>query len=243
MRCDLNSRSLILGVFTIIVTLSGVCSVSESYGYPASKASSWSENSDDHSYEQTPPTKNNRSQKETGQSRASTPVQKTPLSPGTHNLSLGIGEVFLTGGLSSKFDNAIGTQLQYTYGVSDLFSFESNLGFSSHSNSNNNLNMVQLLTGLRTNLIYFDQLVPFFSGGLGFYHPSLSYNNGQSANAILFGLNLGFGADLLLSDRIYFGTRLTMHDMFSSTTTASDGTSVSIGGTYLSFMVHAGFSF
>ena len=167
----------------------------------------------------------------------------TPLSPGSHNLSLGIGQIFLTGDLSSAFDNSLGFQAQYTYGVSDLFSFEGNIGYSSHSRGAASLSTMHLITGVRSNLIYFDQLVPFLSAGLGFYRPSYTYSAGVTANSLLFGLNLGTGVDLLLSDAVFFGTRLTYHNMFSSTKGDNLGTPRTIGGAFLSFMVHVGVAF
>ena len=225
---------------------------SHSFAYPTTKVSTWS---DEDVTEVQPPASRGITRDSVKMTRSSneTPVAPrtsatsnrsqalSPLSPGSHNLSIGIGQIFLTGNFSKNYDNAIGTQVQYTYGVSDLFSFESNFGYSSHSQGD--LSMVNLVTGLRTNLIYFDQLVPFFSGGLGFYKPSLSFDNNTSATALLFGLNLGVGADLLLSDRMYFGTRMTFHDMFGSNKLASNGTPVDIGGSFVSFIVHAGFSF
>lgn len=237
----------LLSAVNLIVALLGVCLVPSVYAYPVSKASSnWNNG------ENTPATPPPATAKQVRPiNRDSAPISKashynkTPLSPGTHNVAIGIGQVFLAGDLSKANDNALGSQLQYTYGVSDLFSFESSLGYSSHSGvGSNSLKLLQLVTGLRTNLIYFDQLVPFFSGGLGFYHPSITLPGNISASSILFGLNLGAGADLILSDRFYFGTRLTLHNMFGSTKTASDNlTQVNLGGTFLSFAVHVGFSF
>ena len=48
----------------------------------------------------------------------------SPFSPGSHNVSLDVGQTFLMGDLSDKYDSSIGTQIHYTYGVSDLFGFD-----------------------------------------------------------------------------------------------------------------------
>ncbi len=165
----------------------------------------------------------------------------SPFAPGTHNVSLGIGQVFLLGALGNSYENAIGPELHYSYGVSDLFAFESNFGY--HSHSNGNLSIWNLAAGLRTNMMYFDQLVPFINVGLGFYHPSLTYASGGSANTLLFGLQLGGGIDLLISKQVFFGTRLTYNDMFDSTKKDSLGATQSLGGAFISFVVHAGYSF
>jgi len=165
----------------------------------------------------------------------------TPLSPGTHNLSVGVGQIFLVGELSNEYENALGTQLHYTYGVSDLFSFESDFGYSSHSNGN--FSLVNLDAALRTNLIYFDQLVPFASLGLGFYNPSKTFNDNSKQSALLFGLQLGAGVDLLLNKSFFFGTRLNYHNMFDSSKVSSNGIARPIGGSFVSFMIHAGVTF
>ena len=166
---------------------------------------------------------------------------RAPFAPGTHNLSLGVGQVFLFGGLGNTYENAIGPEIHYSYGVSDLFAFESNFG--QHSHSNGGLSIWNLAAGLRTNLMYFDQLVPYANIDLGFYHPSFTYPSGGSASTTLFGLQLGGGIDLLISSNVFFGAALTYNDMFDSTKKDSNGVSQSLGGSYLSFMIHAGVTF
>ena len=168
---------------------------------------------------------------------------KSPFAPGTQNLSLGVGQVFLLGNLGNNYDNAIGPEIHYSYGVSDLFAFESNFGYHSHSRSKADLSVWNLAAGLRSNLMYFDQLVPYATIDLGFYHPSYTYASGATAGTTLFGLQLGMGIDLLISNTIFFGTALTYNDMFDSTQNDSSGNAETLGGAYLSFMIHAGYSF
>jgi len=227
---------------SFFLVLFGVCSVSlEAHSYPVSRfhndSDSFSQDSNS-----TPPTHHQlvhtQSFKMTRSAREDVSSGSGPLTPGTHNLSLGVGQIFLMGDLSDKYKNAIGTQLNYTYGVSDLFDFESTFGYSSHSNGD--LSLAFLSMGLRSNLIYFDKLIPFFNVDLGFYRPDETVSNDVSVNALLFGLQLGGGIDLLISNKVFFGTRLAFHDMFSSTKDASDGHSYDVGGSFLSFMIHVG---
>jgi len=56
-------------------------------------------------------------------------------------------------------------------------------------------------------------------------------------------LELGGGVDLLLSKKMFFGTRMSYHNMFDSTKVDSNKVSQSIGGSFLSFMIHAGVTF
>ncbi len=167
---------------------------------------------------------------------------KMPFSPGSHNAAVSVGQVFLAGSLADQFDDALGTQAQYSYGVSDLFAFETSLGYSSHSRGQNNLSLLSVIPGVRTNLIFFDQLIPYAAFGLGFFRPSTTVSNVETSG-LLFGLNLGTGIDLVLSDRVFFGTRLTYSNMFNTTRVASDGNMRNIGGAFVSFLIHAGASF
>ena len=232
MKCvkQLLLIALILGVYSV--------SSQKAFSYPASRSTFSALESDS--------IKLTRSSRDANRNESSPQSRKfsedlSPLAPGTHNLSIGVGQIFLMGNLSTNFENSLGTQVHYTYGVSDMFSFESDFGYSSHSNGN--FSLVNLDAALRTNLVYFDQLVPFASIGLGFYHPSEILSNNATLSALLFGMELGGGVDLLLSKKVFFGTRLNYHNMFDSTKVASNGVSLPIGGSFVSFMIHAGVTF
>ena len=224
-----------------IALISGVYSVSLPFAFSYPTSRSTFSTSDSESIRMT------RSSRDTNNRNESTTPNKhynqstSPLSPGTHNLSIGVGQIFLMGQLSNQYENSLGTQLHYTYGVSDLFSFESDFGYSSHSNGN--FSLVNLDAALRTNLVYFDQLVPFASLGLGFYNPSETLADNSKLSALLFGLQLGGGFDLLLNRSFFFGTRLNYHNMFDSSKASSNGTARPIGGSFVSFMIHAGVTF
>jgi hypothetical protein len=183
----------------------------------------------------------------------------SPFAPGSHNLALDLGQVFLMGDLT-KYNDTIGTQLHYTYGVSDLFAFDSSFGFSSHSGGQ--LSMLTLLAGMRLNLSWYDKVVPYVILGMGFYRPSYQGVSGTtttttaggapvtssssdltSVSSILYGIHIGPGIDLELSRNLFFGTALTFHNMFGSTQTLSDGSKFNLGGAYISFLVHIGATF
>lgn len=233
----------------LVALIFGVYSVSsqQAFSYPASRStfsSSTALESDSIKF--------TRSSRDTNRSESAPNQSKrysenlSPLAPGTHNLSIGVGQVFLMGNLSSGFENSLGTQIHYTYGVSDMFSFESDFGYSSHSQntlSQGSFSLVNLDAGLRTNLVYFDQLIPFASLGLGFYRPSTTYSNNSTLSALLFGMQFGGGVDLLVSKKVFLGTRLSYHNMFSTSKIGSDGSLREVGGSFVSFMIHAGVTF
>ncbi len=174
----------------------------------------------------------------------------SPFSPGSSNVALDIGQVFLMGNLS-QFSDSIGSQLHYTYGVSDLFGFDSSLGYSAHSDGK--MAMTTLLSGVRMNLSWYDKIVPYLVFGLGFYKPTyqdpstITANSSNTASsslsAVLFGLHLGPGIDLELSRNLFFGAALTFHSMFGTTQSLANGTPFDLGGTYTSFFLHAGVTF
>jgi hypothetical protein len=166
-----------------------------------------------------------------------------PFSPGSNNVALDIGQVFLMGDLGNKYSDAIGEQIHYTYGVSELFGFDSSLGYSSHSDGN--FSMVTALTGFRLNLSYYDKIVPYFIGGLGFYKPTYTVDGAGSsttASSVLFGLHAGVGVDLELTRSLFFGASLTLHDVFGSDQTVNN-TQLAMGGSFASFLIHAGVTF
>ncbi|MCM2277108.1 MAG: porin family protein [Oligoflexia bacterium] len=168
-----------------------------------------------------------------------------PFTPGSNNLSLDVGQIFLMGDLSSNYNDNIGSQLHYTYGVSDLFGFDASLGYSEHSDGA--FSMTTLLAGLRTNLAWYDKVVPYAIFGMGFYRPSYqeTASNGTNLTSIapvLFGVHLGPGVHLELTRKLFFGASLTFHDVFSTTKITQNGPR-SVGGTFTSFFLNAGVTF
>jgi hypothetical protein len=176
------------------------------------------------------------------------PSNTSPFAPGSSNVALEMGQVFLMGNLGDKYADAIGTGVHYTYGVSDLFAFESGLGYSSHSDGK--FSMLNMQAGLRTNLAWYDRVIPYLSFGLGFYRPSynvgemgLTSNINESISPMLFGVHLGPGVDLEVTKQFFFGASLTFNDVFGNTQVMSNGKSFDVGGTFTSFFVHAGVTF
>lgn len=225
-----------------------IAAVSSSVAF-ASSGSSWSSDNTPSWADQdaTPPPRlrnpNSSSQ------RYTRPANLSPFSPGSNNVSLEMGQVFLMGALSNNFSDSIGSSLHYTYGVSDIFDFDSALGYSNHSDGA--FSMTSFQAGLRTNLAWYDKVIPYFSFGLGFYRPSYSLNqmglapvnSNASLSPLLFGVHLGPGVDLEVTKQIFFGASLTFNDVFGKTENTPSTTSFDTGGTYTAFFLHAGVTF
>ncbi len=167
-----------------------------------------------------------------------------PFTPGSNNLALDVGQVFLMGDMgdpTAHYADSIGTQVHYSYGVSDMFGFDASFGYSDHSDGKYSL--TTLLTGLRTNLSWYDKVVPYVVFGLGFYKPNRQISTGVSLSPVVFGIHVGPGVDLELTRQFFFGAALTFHDMFGTTKQAPQGTPVEFDGTFTSFLLHAGVTF
>ncbi len=224
--------------FRVILFLAvfGVYSVSsESFAY--SNESSFGANSS-RSNQDTPSPKTKKSK---AQAHDDDSPPKSPFSPGSSNVSLGVGQDFLLGDLGDGYENSLGPEIHYDYGVSDMFAFDANFGY--HSHSSGQLSIWNLSAGLRSNLMFFDQLVPFAIVGLGFYHPSQTLLNNASVSSLLFGLQMGGGIDLMLNKQLFFGTSLLYNDMFTSSKKDSNGVIQNLGGAFISFMIHLGFTY
>lgn len=198
-----------------------------------------------------PSTNNNTTQRRKQRDRYAPATDVSPFSPGSNNVSLDLGQVFLMGNLGNAYQSSIGTQVHYTYGVSDLFGFDSSIGYSDHSDGA--FSMISALMGVRTNLAWYDKVVPYGVFGMGFYRPSFTVtpvgpNNtplasqATSVSPLLFGVHLGPGVDLALSKQIFFGASLTFNDVFDNTQIVN-GQPMDVGGTYTTFFIHAGVTF
>lgn len=232
-----SALGLILGV-AVIATV-GATSTAH-----ASTSSSWGGQPSWAAQEPTPPSSSRKREKNHYSSEV------TPFSPGSNNISLDLGQVFLMGDLADKYDSNIGTQLHYTYGVSDLFGFDASVGYSEHSDGK--LSMISGLMGVRTNLAWYDKVVPYGVFGMGFYRPSytlgangtgaISTTSSTSISSLLFGVHLGPGVDLALTKQIFFGAALTFHDIFGNKQVVN-GQAFNVGGTFTTFLIRAGVTF
>ena len=232
-----KSISVPVGVIAVALAVTANSAIASTGSGSWSSAPAWASDSPSSS----PPTASRRS-------REAYRASYTPYSPGSNNLALDVGQNFLMGDLGNHFDDAIGTQLHYTYGVSDLFAFDTSLGYSSHSEGR--FSTTTLLTGLRTNLAWYDKVVPYTIFGLGFYRESFTElintvtgPESESLSPMLFGVHLGAGVDLELTQQLFFGAGLTFHDVFGSLRMLPSGARINVGGTYASFLLHVGVTF
>jgi len=172
---------------------------------------------------------------------SSSRYQVSPFSPGSNNLGIDIGQIFLMGDLTRDYADSIGTQIRYTYGVSEMFGFDASFSYSSHTD--NKFSLAALKTGIRMNLAWFDKVIPYTTFGLGFFRPAIEVSANNVVSPVLFGLHGGAGVNLEVTQQLFFGASLTLHDMFGTKKELADGRVISVDGNYTSFLLNAGVTF
>jgi len=132
---------------------------------------------------------------------------------GDFSFGLDAGQVGLTGaGTSSYGSNGFGFGGYLTYAASDLFDLDMNMIYSPHSNAGNSSNATYGTLGLKFGMS-FDKILPYLTGGIGFYHNSVDFV-GVSDSASAFGFNIGGGLDVELGSRVRIGLLVRYHPIF-----------------------------
>ena len=128
------------------------------------------------------------------------------------DLSFGadVGQVGFAGpGMSVYGTNGFGFGGYMSYAASDLFDLDFNLIYSPHSQSGNSVGATYGTLALKFGMT-FDQLLPYLTTGIGFYHDSVTFAGvGDSATA--FGFNVGGGLDVDLGKMLRIGLLVRYH--------------------------------
>jgi opacity protein-like surface antigen len=159
-----------------------------------------------------------------------------------HSVGFLIGEAWPSGQIGGNIDGAVAPGLFYEYAASDVFSL-----YASGMKSNHDDGQLKLLStdlGFRANLVYYDKLTPFVDFGMGLYFVNKIVGvANETASKTLFGMNLGLGADLDLSNRFFVGMMLSIHQMFSGATTLPVNGRTELSGRYAGFFLRGGVRF
>jgi hypothetical protein len=121
-----------------------------------------------------------------------------------------LGQVGLTGpGMGAFGTNGFGFGGYLSYAASDLFDLDFNMVYSPHSNGLNNTGATYGTLALKFGMA-FDQLLPYFTAGVGFYHNSVDLA-GVTDSASAFGFNVGGGLDIELGRLFRMGLLVRYH--------------------------------
>ena len=132
---------------------------------------------------------------------------------GDFGVGADIGGVGLVGnGMSVYGTNGFGFGGYLTYAASEMFELDLNLIDSPHSANSNKANALYGTLGLKFGMT-FDQLMPYLTGGVGFYRNAITLN-GVSDSAASFGFNFGGGMDIDVGKFVRIGLLVRYHPVF-----------------------------
>ena len=146
-------------------------------------------------------------------------------SPGSNNLAIDVGQVFPDGRPGQSLYDSIGSQLHYTYGVSDLFGFTR---ASAIGALRRKFSMADGAYWPQNESRCYDKVVPYAVFGMGFYKMSTAYQLAARPRMVppppSFPASLwpapGDQASIFeLRAQIFFGAALTLHDVFGDSET------------------------
>ena len=133
-----------------------------------------------------------------------------------HGLGIGVGQTFLFGNYGKYGDDKITGDLFYSYAASYSFDLLVNAHMSEHKKENERMKVMGLTGSIKGRFVEYDNLSPYFLGGLGFYAPRAKRvdDTGKakwSEQKATFGLNFGGGVDLRLNEHYVVGVLGQMH--------------------------------
>lgn len=165
---------------------------------------------------------------------------KAQAAAGDHALGVAIGQSWPAGEIGQGLDGALTGGLLYEYAASDVFSvYASGLRGSYNEGA---LKLTSTSVGIKANLFYIDKLSPYAMLGAGLYFVDKQYG-AERAEKTNFGLHLGLGAELDLSDRFFMGLEFDVHNLFSSTINLPARGRTEISGRWSGFFLRGGVRF
>lgn len=159
---------------------------------------------------------------------------------GDHSVGLAIGQSWPAGEIGQGLDGALTGGLFYEYAASDVFSvYASGLRGSYNEGA---LKLTSTSVGIKANLFYIDKLSPYAMLGAGLYFVDKAYG-AERAEKTNFGLHLGLGAELDLSNMFFMGLEFDVHNLFSSTINLPVRGRTEISGRWSGFFLRGGVRF
>lgn len=167
----------------------------------------------------------------------------TQAADGDHSAGLMVGQVWTSGEIGKDVDGAVAPGIFYEYGASDIFSLYASAVTSKHNEGKLNLTSTNL--GMKASLFFLDKLSPYALVGAGLYFVKRQYGppNLEIAKKTVFGLNLGVGAELDLSDKFFVALELDIHNLFSGAVTLPTRGRTEISGRWTGFFLKGGVRF
>ncbi len=154
-----------------------------------------------------------------------------------------VGQAWPAGQIGQNVSSGtVSPGLFYEYEASDVFALYAQGVYANYDSGA--LKTTSTNLGMKAHLVYYDKLAPFVLVGAGLYF----VNEGNTptppitASKTLFGLHLGAGADLDISERFLIGLQFDVHTIFTGTAITSAG-NVSVSGHWTGFFLRGGVRF
>ncbi len=169
-----------------------------------------------------------------------------PLTPlahgeaGDHAAGLMIGQVWPSGEIGKDVEGNVAPGLFYEYTASDVFSLYASGIKSTHSQGN--LKLLSTNVGMKANLVYFDKLAPYALVGAGLYFVKKRIG-AETAEKTNFGIHLGLGAELDLSELFFIGLEFDIHNLFAGSVHLPVAGAKEISGRWTGFFLRGGVRF
>lgn len=159
-----------------------------------------------------------------------------------HTAGLMVGQVWPAGEIGKDVDGTVAPGVWYEFEASDVFSLYAQALFANHNDGA--LKTTSTNLGMKAHLVYYDKLAPYVLVGAGLYFVNRAVAPPpETASKTVFGLHLGFGADLDLSDRFLVGLQFDIHSLFAGTAQTPSTKRVEISGRETGFFLRGGVRF
>lgn len=162
---------------------------------------------------------------------------------GDHSAGLMVGQVWTSGEIGKDVDGAVAPGIFYEYGASDIFSLYASAVTSKHNDERLKLTSTNL--GMKAHLLFVDKLSPYALVGAGLYFVKRTVGppNLEIAKKTVFGLHLGLGAELDLSQKFFVALELDIHNLFSGSVNLPAHGRTEISGRWSGFFLKGGVRF
>lgn len=159
-----------------------------------------------------------------------------------HSVGLMVGQTWPAGEIGKNVDGAVAPGLTYEYAASDVFSVYASGIHSSHNDGA--LKITSTNVGIKANLLYLDKLAPYAMVGAGLYFVKKEIGAAREvAKKTNFGLHLGLGAELDLSEMFFIGLEFDIHNLFAGTVNLPTAGRTEISGRWTGFFLRGGVRF
>lgn len=133
---------------------------------------------------------------------------------GDFSVGASLGQtIFASNNMDTFGSNAMGFGGYIGFAPSDILDLVMNFMYSPYSENSNDADLFYTTLNLRY-MGNYDMLMPFVTGGVGFYRSAVEVGSTDGSTAA-FGMNLGVGCDVLIGKSFTVGFASSYHTVFN----------------------------